>query len=595
MAVKSFADSSIVRLSVVQKNVKDKADVGGGTYELINIPFTTESFKVTKESKMSTAIRGDRRPSESRNIKGSASGGFSFEVNLNSFFTGMVLPAALMNSYVTQDSSIEIGAPILSNKVSNVIVDGPTVTGYESTTNSIKVVKSVSDTGVLTYADAKSVTAYNAVKTAGTAGTYFCVTTSANNITAGAQTVTTDTVSFVGAKDFDAISSEATITFTVKVAKIADGVVTEKVSQVIQTITPLVKSATVDKTKVAYLNHTAKAIGLVKGMTSQQVALSGSIHALDGTTPATPGEWNLTVQQKVGSTVSTVYPATNLTSATINLPSLTVDGLATRLSLTLKKGTVVHDVVEVPLIVSTQLNKYLIDGTTLKPWIVEKYELSGNSDGYSHYIGQYFGTCINEMTLDFADGDFVKASVTTLSTSYDYYKPNAPTSSDRQNSDIASDYRDATQDSLLDTTNSIKSIVLKDANGDVIPAVFSTASLKISNNLREQAALGSQFMAGVGVGKVNATLTGEIYFYDNTLLEKHLANEKVSAVIELNDSNEAVVITLPRLAISAPSNNAQGENQDYKTSLTFTAEPAVTETEKGYEVECVILVEYKNI
>lgn len=594
MAVKSFADSSIVRLSVVQKNVKDKADVGGGTYELINIPFTTESFKVTKESKMSTAIRGDRRPSESRNIKGSASGGFSFEVNLNSFFTGMVLPAALMNSYVTQDSSIEIGAPILSNKVSNVIVDGPTVTGYESTTNSIKVVKSVSDTGVLTYADAKSVTAYNAVKTAGTAGTYFCVTTSANNITAGAQTVTTDTVSFAQASSFDAISSEATITFTVKVAKIADGVVTEKVSQVIQTITPLVKSATVDATKVAYLSHTTKAIGLVKGEASQQVAFAGSIHNLGGTTLANPDQWSLTVQQKVGSEISTIRSVASL-SADINLTDLTVNGLATRLILTLKKGTVVHDVVEVPLIVSTQLNKYLIDGTTLKPWIVEKYELSSNSDGYSHYIGQYFGTCINEMTLDFADGDFVKASVTTLSTSYDYYKPNAPTSSDRQNSDIASDYRDATQDSLLDTTNSIKSIVLKDANGDVIPAVFSTASLKISNNLREQAALGSQFMAGVGVGKVNATLTGEIYFYDNTLLEKHLANEKVSAVIELNDSNEAVVITLPRLAISAPSNNAQGENQDYKTSLTFTAEPAVTETEKGYEVECVILVEYKNI
>lgn len=594
MAVKSFADSSIVRLSVVQANKKDKLDVGATKYELVNIPFTTESFKVTKESKMSTAIRGDRRPSESRNIKGSASGGFSFEVNLNSFFTGMVLPAALMNNYVVQDSSIEIGAPILSNKVSNVIVDGTTVTGYESTTNSIKVVKSVTDAGVLSYADAKSVTAYNAVKTAGTAGTYFCVTTSANNITAGAQTVTTDTVSFAQASSFDAISSEATITFTVKVAKIAGGVVTEKVSQVIQTITPLVKSATVDATKVAYLDNTTKAIGLVKGVASQQVAFAGSIRNLGGATLVSPDQWSLTVQQKVGSEISTIRSVASL-SADINLTDLTVNGLATRLILTLKKGAVVHDVVEVPLIVSTQLNKYLIDGTTLKPWIVEKYELSNNGDGYSHYIGQYFGTCINEMTLDFADGDFVKASVTTLSTSYDYYKPNAPTSSDRQNSDIASDYRDATQDSLLDTTNSIKSIVLKDANGDVIPAVFSTASLKISNNLREQAALGSQFMAGVGVGKVNATLTGEIYFYDNTLLEKHLANEKVSAVIELNDSNEAVVITLPRLAISAPSNNAQGENQDYKTSLTFTAEPAVTVTEKGYEVECVILVEYKNI
>ena len=69
MAVKSFADSSIVRLSVVQANKKDKLDVGATKYELVNIPFTTESFKVTKESKMSTAIRGDRRPSESRNIK----------------------------------------------------------------------------------------------------------------------------------------------------------------------------------------------------------------------------------------------------------------------------------------------------------------------------------------------------------------------------------------------------------------------------------------------------------------------------------------------------------------------------------------------
>lgn len=94
--VKSYSDSSSVSLAYAIDSHTEKADFTANPTAFKLVPFTTEGFQAQKEAKQSTAIRGTRRSSGSKNTKGSANGAITVEFGYNDICLDF-LRAALMN------------------------------------------------------------------------------------------------------------------------------------------------------------------------------------------------------------------------------------------------------------------------------------------------------------------------------------------------------------------------------------------------------------------------------------------------------------------------------------------------------------------
>lgn len=575
MGVNSYADSSVVKVAVAVSDFATRKEwkaAGSTTQPFTVLPYTTESFKASKETKMSTAITGSRRQSGSKNMKGSASGGFTIEAALNPLLVDVIIPSALMSDWSGNTPPI---TAFLTNKLHQLKVTGSTVSGYETSGTNLYVYAGLDENGA-----PRQVTYSTGNPTAANLYTYQVVSEVNTNIRVGARTVSGNVVSYGNASGFDVSKSTAGIAIKLVVKKY-NGTPTPDDTSITVTQNFVKRSYTT----FAFKPTAAKCLPVAGNRNSTTaVALDGVV--LDGdntsTTEALTAEVTYTV---LGSTVNNGESFSLVNGAFIQTVSAPAGASEVLVNFKLSNGTVV-DTYKLPLLYAA--TKDIIDGTTLKPLLFEKYEKNTVNGVTYHEFNQFFGTCINELSLEFADGDFVKASVTTMSTDFNLSRNSSNASGDNFTGSLASAYVVEPVVDLLDTTDSVKQIVLKDENGEVIPAVFSTASLKLTNNLREQAALGYEYMAGVGAGKVNVTLSGDIYFYNNDIFKKHLDNGRVSAHITLTGESETLEITLPKLAISAPSNNAQGENQDYKTSVTFNAEAGIAELNNGVQKECVI-------
>lgn len=227
-------------------------------------------------------------------------------------------------------------------------------------------------------------------------------------------------------------------------------------------------------------------------------------------------------------------------------------------------------------IYDSDLTQFLAFEKTIRPTV-------GETEKQSHE--KYFGTLVNDITLEFGDGELVTMAVNTMSSFADYNE-------DLQGADglggsmatakaVPSDYE------IADSSNNLDSLVLLDEYDVPLEMTFSTASLQIENNVREQPGLGHVFAAGMGMGKVAASLSGDVYYYDQTVLDTHMRNRRMKgrAVIETREGK--FEFFFPNMVAQSPTSNAGGENQDYTTSLTLTAEEGVHDT-----VTCTMYVVY---
>lgn len=593
MGVKTFADSSVVKLALQNSNYATYEEWllthAGHTNksDFATIPYTTESFKASKETKMSTAITGNRRQSGSRNIKGSASGGFTIEASIDNTLINYLIPAALMNEY--EPSPVTV---YLTNQNHSLYANDNAIAGYDTSGTQLHVFDPASDgTGSASkYCISKA--EFDAEVINSSNPSVFYVVAVGTDITAGSKSVISgkpNAVQFASASGFNVADTTASIKFKVYGKRLIRGTVATFYAEAIQNFKKVVKGE---------VKYSLVGTNLPEAIqeTSYEFSVAASVKKLDGTQPSlTAGTYNVKVYYslngqeftKAGGDISVG------TTGSVGTEARTLPANTVSVRLRLYTGTTIVDEQVIPLYSSTlESFKSITDGEKIKPLLVEKYEKNTVDGTTYHEFSQFFGTCVNELSFEFGGADFVKVSATTMSTDFNLNYSSSNTPDADYSESLAESYVAAAQDSLLDTANSIKSIKLLDVDGNQIQAVFSTASLKIVNNLREQAALGYEYMAGIGAGKVNVTLTGEIYFFNNDIFRKHLDNEKVSAIIELEDSNEALQIIIPKLTVAAPTNNSQGENQDYKTSLSFNAEEGLVDLGDGLTKYCVIAMKY---
>lgn len=230
--------------------------------------------------------------------------------------------------------------------------------------------------------------------------------------------------------------------------------------------------------------------------------------------------------------------------------------------------------------------KFITDGEAIQYAVFERREKKSTAGVKMNYLQRYFGNVVNEATLEIGDG-LIGFTVSTMAAYGD--TDNADASADDDAGGLATTYVAPVEYEIADASNNVSNIVLKDAEGTALPVTWSSATLTVGNNAREQGAVGSEFAAGMAIGKVEASLSGDIYFYDDQMLNTHLENGKVSAEITIETADGSVTVILPNLKSEAPTANSQGENQDYTQSLTLNAERGEVTIDTD-PVTCVIAI-----
>lgn len=230
----------------------------------------------------------------------------------------------------------------------------------------------------------------------------------------------------------------------------------------------------------------------------------------------------------------------------------------------------------VKTIYDSDLTQFLAFEKTIRPSV-------GQAEKQSHE--KFFGTLVNDITLEFGDGELVTMAVNTMSSFADYNE--ALQGVDGLGGSMATVKTVPSDYEIADSSNNLDSLVLLDENDVPLEMTFSTASLQIENNVREQPGLGHVFAAGMGMGKVAASLSGDVYYYDQTVLDTHMNNRRMKgrAVVETREGK--FEFFFPNMVAQSPTSNAGGENQDYTTSLTLSAEEGIHEG-----VTCTMFIEY---
>lgn len=224
----------------------------------------------------------------------------------------------------------------------------------------------------------------------------------------------------------------------------------------------------------------------------------------------------------------------------------------------------------------SNIKQYLVVEKTMRP--------NGGATN-PQYHERYYGTLVNTLGMELGDGDLITMNVDTMSAFADYDE--GIQGQDGLGGSIASAKVVPDDYEIADSSNNLENFILRDENGDPLELTFASASLSIENNVREQPGLGHVFAAGMGMGKVGVSTSAEVYFFDQTILDVHMNNKRMTGEYTIQTKEGKFEFFFPNMVAQSPESSASGENQDYTTSLTLTAEEGVYEGER-----CCIYIKY---
>lgn len=223
-----------------------------------------------------------------------------------------------------------------------------------------------------------------------------------------------------------------------------------------------------------------------------------------------------------------------------------------------------------------ELKQYFLIEKTIRPEV-------GAAKKQSHE--RYYGNLVNDTTIELGDGELITMAVNTMAAFADYEE--AVQGADGFGGSVTSAKVAPDPYEIADSSNNLQKLILTDSGGTPLEMTFSTASLAIENNVREQPGIGHVFTAGMGMGKVGVSLSGDVYYYDQTVLDMHMRNQRMKGSMEIETADGKFEFFFPNMMVQSPTSNAGGENQDYTTSLTLTAEEGEHEGTK-----CCIFIKY---
>lgn len=235
-------------------------------------------------------------------------------------------------------------------------------------------------------------------------------------------------------------------------------------------------------------------------------------------------------------------------------------------------------------------SEFIYDSDNLQYFLAEKRVSKDTGGTPMNYMQRYYGNLVNELTISFSRSNLVTMQVASMPVFADRDKADA--TSDPLAGSLVTTYNSPADYEIVDSANNLKNIVLKDSAGNPLDVTFANdLTITIGNNVREQAAVNSMFAAGMAAGKVNATISGTAFYYDDTILKEHMDNGTLSAEVTLETQDGTMVLNFPALKAGNPEANAQGENQDYTESLNLTAQEGEV-TLGGDPVKCMFAAVY---
>lgn len=205
--------------------------------------------------------------------------------------------------------------------------------------------------------------------------------------------------------------------------------------------------------------------------------------------------------------------------------------------------------------ITVYISDVLRVGTTKKAFSYEKAILSQGTPYYQTFAG----CTVNTMNLNFRSGAI-------LTGSFDFLGYAATGSTSPQ--DASPD--EAAQNDVLASSSNVGRIA---EGGSVVgsPNYMQEVTLNINNNLREQTAIGTVGLVGVGVGSAQISGTVRAYYGSESLLTKYLNNTETSLNMRVQKNSQAQIYTLPRVKFSSANANAAARNQDVVQEIGFTA------------------------
>lgn len=236
--------------------------------------------------------------------------------------------------------------------------------------------------------------------------------------------------------------------------------------------------------------------------------------------------------------------------------------------------------------------KAITDGDTPNFAYFEKRVRNTVGGKKTNFVRRFYGNLVNEATLEINGADLATFAVTTTAAFADLAEGEA-TDSKPNAGGAGKSYSSPKDYEIVDGSNNVEGIKLLDEDGNQVEATFQNVTVTITNNVETQDGVGYEFAAGLRMGKVNVSVTGDIYYYDETILKAHLQNKFVSIEIPIKTREGEYIIKVPAAKAEAPDDTAQGENQDYTQSLTLNGERGTTQI-NGKDVSCVIAIFAKD-
>ena len=275
----------------------------------------------------------------------------------------------------------------------------------------------------------------------------------------------------------------------------------------------------------------------------------------------------------ISSRVCTVSDTTGLkTGLLIKVTGLTVsseDGVFTVESVT--NGTtftVVEAVTDEGSATAAATNGGVIENASeSRSFTFEKNFIVDGTDNFFLFSGQR----ASSLSLSMTTGSIVSGELAFMGAT-----PAASATSQE-----ASSYSPALTNELMNSVSNVKGLAMYSVapNGTatlITGATFQELSLSISNNLRDQPAVGSLFPQGIGSARIKVEATASLYFANRELFDQFLVNGSLQIRFQLTDAKDAYGnrygFVLPELKISSHEATAGGTDSDIMASVSFAAQ-----------------------
>lgn len=184
------------------------------------------------------------------------------------------------------------------------------------------------------------------------------------------------------------------------------------------------------------------------------------------------------------------------------------------------------------------------------------------SDGTSHY-SRFNGLVVNSMSLAISAGALVTGSFDLMGKFGGV--ADAPVT--------GATYADAPQNRVINAATNFASLSLTGLGAGAGTPLIRSLNLNMTNNMRQQMAVGSLDAVGMGSGRFEVTGSMEAYFRNGAFLKAFLDHSDIGLEFTLGtDAGSRYRITVPTLVLTgSPGGNATSNDDDVMATMDFTA------------------------